>query len=129
MAGLSNGVNGEKGESRITITNHYPLLQLVALFNNSLMRFDRPESTIPKKSAIMKTATKTTAVPERVSFREGQVTFFNSVLTSLKNCLAPSNFDRIENTIAPPFGMATMNHVGFMACHAPYMVHGRPGGI
>ena len=36
--------------------------------------------------AMMKTATRTTAVPERVSFLEGQVTFFNSVLTSLKNC-------------------------------------------
>ncbi len=93
------------------------------------MRFDRPESTIPKKSAIMKTATKTTAVPERVSFREGQVTFFNSVLTSLKNCLAPSNFDRIENTIDLPVKVAAMNHVRFLACHAPRMVHGRPGGI
>jgi hypothetical protein len=92
------------------------------------MRFDRPESTIPKKSAIMKTATRTTAVPERVSFREGQVTFFNSVLTSLKNCLAPSNFDRIENSIASPLRMETMNHgrfmvsmhlIWFMASHIP----------
>ena len=102
MAGLSNGVNGERGKSQITITNPYPLLQLIALFNNALMRFDKPESTIPKKSAIMKTATKTTAVPERVSLREGQVTFFSSVLTSLRNCLAPSNFSRIKNGIASP---------------------------
>ena len=47
----------------------------------------------------MKTATKTTRVPERVSFRDGQVTFFNSVLTSLKNCFAASNFSFIENSI------------------------------
>ena len=50
-----------------------------------------------------KTATKTITVPERVSFFVGQVTFFNSVLTSLKNCLAPSNFDRMENVMTPPF--------------------------
>src|SRR3972149_870087 len=66
------------------------------------MRFDSPESTIPKKMAMIKTATKTTRVPERVSFLEGQVTFFSSVLTSLKNCIAASNFSFIENSIAPP---------------------------
>ncbi len=48
---------------------------------------------------MMKTATKTTRVPERVSFRDGQVTFFNSVLTSLKNCFATSNFSFIGNSI------------------------------
>ena len=74
----------------------------------------------------MKTANKTTAVPERVSFREGQVTFFNSVLTSLKNCLTLSNFDRNKNSIAPPFGIAAMHHAGVMTCHAPCMVHGEP---
>ena len=76
--------------------------QLVALFNNALMRFERPESTIPKKIAMMNTATKTTAVPDSVSFLEGQVTFFNSVLTSLKNCFALSNFDFIENSNLSP---------------------------
>ncbi len=79
----------------------------------------------------MKTATKTTAVPESVSFREGQVTFFNSVLTSLKNCFATSNFSLIENSILFHSGSNTqaMNHVRFMACHVPHVVHGRPGGI
>jgi hypothetical protein len=76
--------------------------QLAALFNNALMRFERPESTIPKKIAMMNTATKTTAVPDSVSFLEGQVTFFNSVLTSLKNCFALSNFDFIENCNLSP---------------------------
>src|SRR5512139_622575 len=66
------------------------------------MRLERPESTIPKKKAMMKTATRTTAVPERVSFLDGHVTFFSSVLTSLKNCLTTSNFDRKFNSISPP---------------------------
>ena len=76
----------------------------------------------------MKTATKTTRVPERVSFRDGQVTFFNSVLTSLKNCFAASNFSFIENSIysIPKVTWQPVNHVGFTACHAPYMVHGLP---
>ena len=119
----------KREEAHIAVTNHGYLFQLAALFNNSLIRLDRPESTTPKKTAIMKTATKTTAVPERVSFREGHVTFFNSVLTSLKNCLAPSNFDRIENSIAPPFGITAMNCVGFMASRIRYMVYGRPSTI
>jgi hypothetical protein len=97
------------------------LFQLTAFLNNALMRFERPESTIPKKTAIINTATKTTAVPESVSFREGQVTFFNSVLTSLKNCLAPSNFDRIENAIALTLHETTaMNHMGFTLSQTPY---------
>src|SRR4030042_5949977 len=88
----------------------------MALFNNSLMIFDRPESIIPKKMAMIKTATKTTRVPERVSFLEGQVTFFSSVLTSLKNWIAASYFSFIENSIGPPFRMAAVNDVRFTAC-------------
>ena len=78
--------------------------------------------------AMIKTATKTTRVPERVSFLEGQVTFFSSVLTSLKNWIAASNFSFIENSILfhPRSNVAAMNHVRFrpamnlawcMACH------------
>lgn len=52
---------------------------------------------MPKKMAIINTAINTTAVPARVSLLEGQVTFFNSVLTSLKNWIATSNFSFIEN--------------------------------
>jgi hypothetical protein len=90
------------------------------------MRFDRPESTIPKKMAMIKTATKTTRVPERVSFLEGQVTFFNSVLTSLKNCLATSNFSLIENSIDP----AIPNSYGQKKLPAAGRdKNGRPGGI
>ena len=86
------------------------------------MRVDRPESTTPKKRAMMKTATRTTAVPERVSFLEGQVTFFNSVLTSLKNCLAPSYFSRIENAIVFVLLKAFPKHVD--GCHIPGTVYG-----
>ena len=51
----------------------------------------------------MNTATKTTAVPVRVSFLEGQVTFFNSVFTSLKNCLTVSNLSLKEISILSLF--------------------------
>ena len=47
----------------------------------------------------MKTATKTTRVPERASFLEGHVTFFNSVFTSLKNCFADSNFSLMASKL------------------------------
>ena len=58
----------------------------------------------------MKTATRTTAVPARASFLDGQVTFFNSVFTSLKNCLAPSNFSLKENVIRSTLSEACLKH-------------------
>ena len=39
----------------------------------------------------MNTQIKTTMVAYIVSFREGHVTFFSSIRTSLRNCLIASN--------------------------------------
>ena len=72
----------------------------------------------------MKTATSTTAVPASASLLEGQVTFFNSVFTSLKNCLTLSNFSLIENSIRS-LSLRRRSRVG----HSPNRVDGRPGGI
>ena len=49
-----------------------------------------------------KTVTKTMAVPERVSFLEGQVTFLSSVFTSLKKVRTLSNAERKLNSMLPP---------------------------
>jgi len=55
-----------------------------------LTNLDKPMSTKPKKNEIMTTTIRTTEVDPIASFREGQVTFFNSILTSLRNWLTLS---------------------------------------
>ncbi len=77
---------------------------------------------------MIKTATNTTSVPERVSFLEGQVTFLSSVLASLKNCFAVSNFSLIENPILFDSGgtTAAVNLVRFTACVVLHRTPGKP---
>jgi hypothetical protein len=58
---------------------------------------DRTKSMIPRKPAMMKTATMTTSVDPKTSLRPGQVTFLVSAWTSCKNVVAFSIYARMTS--------------------------------
>jgi hypothetical protein len=68
---------------------------------------DRTKSIIPRKPAMMKTATMTTSVDPKTSLRPGHVTFLVSAWTSCKKAVAFSIYARMTS-----LSQAASQHAG-----------------